>query len=379
MIKKVTIPKAQYTKTSITNLNRNVGLDFARALCVILVIISHTNNYMGNFTVAFKFIFPIGYVIQDLFFALSGFLIGAQILKHVNSSGSLFNLLVFYKNRWVRTIPFYFIFLIINYLMFCFVYNHSKLNFFFNDFHLKDYFLFTQNLAGRHPTFFPEIWPLPIEEWSFLLLPIPILLYRYVAKKPLTKKQVIILLSVELIVANFVRIFHVAYNDLQTDWDLRKVVLFRMDALIYGFLIRMLMDQYVAYFSKYKIILFLLGFTFSIAFYFTTPFLNLKIYQMLLFFLVPAFMSLTLPFFFIEPFRFLKKKLAAMLTHISLISYSVLLSHLYLIQFSLLNFYTPENFFQGLLFTLVYFSILLVFSTTFFNFVERPILLLRKK
>ncbi len=334
---------------------------------------------MGNFTVAFKFIFPIGYVIQDLFFALSGFLIGAQILKHVNSSGSLFNLLVFYKNRWVRTIPFYFIFLIINYLMFCFVYNHSKLNFFFNDFHLKDYFLFTQNLAGRHPTFFPEIWPLPIEEWSFLLLPIPILLYRYVAKKPLTKKQVIILLSVELIVANFVRIFHVAYNDLQTDWDLRKVVLFRMDALIYGFLIRMLMDQYVAYFSKYKIILFLLGFTFSIAFYFTTPFLNLKIYQMLLFFLVPAFMSLTLPFFFIEPFRFLKKKLAAMLTHISLISYSVLLSHLYLIQFSLLNFYTPENFFQGLLFTLVYFSILLVFSTTFFNFVERPILLLRKK
>jgi peptidoglycan/LPS O-acetylase OafA/YrhL len=379
MNKQVSIPKAQYTNTLTLNQNRSIGLDVARAMCVILVVLAHTNNYMKPFTGAYKYIFPIGSMMQDLFFGLSGYLVGTQIVKQINSSGKFFNLLIFYKNRWVRTIPFYLIFLGINFLMFHFIYKHSGLDYFNSNFNVKDYVFFIQNFSDRHPTFFPEIWPLPIEEWSFLLLPIPILVLVSIFKKPLTKKQLIALLLVEMILVNAVRVNHIIGATLQTDWDLRKVVVYRFDALIYGFLVSLLMDEYKDFFFRHKGKLLLIAFPFCFVFYLSYSILDLKIYQALLFFILPLFMSLGIPFFYFQSFEKFKTKLVAMLTHLSLISYSVLLSHLYLIQFSLLVIYTPQSFTEGILFTLIYFSILLAFATVFFNLVERPILLLRKK
>ena len=38
------------------------------------------------------------------------------------------------------------------------------------------YFVFSQNLALVHPTFFPEGWSLAVEEWFYLLFPVSVLL-----------------------------------------------------------------------------------------------------------------------------------------------------------------------------------------------------------
>lgn len=164
----VLIPKALFFKTAILDSNRNIGLDIIRAICVIAVVLTHTNNYLGAYTGIYKIVFPLGYVFQDLFFALSGFLVGRQIIRHLNTPGSNLNLITFYKNRWIRTVPFYLIFLLINFLIFHIIYQHEDLLLFKKtSFSIFNYLTFTQNLYVPHPTFFPEIWPLPIEEWSF--------------------------------------------------------------------------------------------------------------------------------------------------------------------------------------------------------------------
>lgn len=380
MSREVIIPKAQFFKTHIEGANRNTGLDMARAISVLAIFLAHTNNYAGAFTGIYPYIrcFPV--IMQELFFALSGFLVGHQIIKYIKPEDPFRGLFGFYRNRWTRTIPFYFIFLVINYSIFYTVYRHSSFRMFENtSFSLFDYFSFTQNLYSPHPIFFPEIWSVPIEEWSFLLLPIPVLIFVISLRKTLSTKSLLGLLVLIIAIVTAFRIYYVIQADPELDWELRKIVVYRLDALLYGFGIRVLIDRYSAFFTKAKLWFLLTGLVISFGFYFSKPFLPLTVYKALIFSLVPMGMGMTLPYFYLGNFTGLPNRLKSVLTHISLTSYAILLSHLYFIQFSMLVIYTPQNLLECVLFTLVYTAIVIGFSTLFFNYVEQPVLMRRKK
>lgn len=376
----VLIPKALFFKTAVVDSNRSIGLDIIRAICVIVVVLVHTNNYLGAYTGIYKFIFPLGYMFQDLFFALSGFLVGKQIISHINTPGSNLNLITFYKNRWIRTVPFYLIFLLINFLFFHAIYKHVDLLLFNKTtFSLFNYMTFTQNLYVPHPTFFPEIWPLPIEEWSFLFLPIPIVLMSILFNKKLSAKNLLALLFIEIMIVTLYRVHYIIQSDPELDWELRKIVVYRLDALLYGFVIRIFLDNYAYIFRKNRLWLLIIGIVLSFGFYFSKCYMPMLLYKSLFFTVIPIGMSLTLPYFYFGNFNRLSQRLKSILTHISLTSYAVLLSHLYFIQFGMLCIYVPSNLAEALFFTIVYLSIVVVFSTLFFNYIERPILLRRKK
>jgi peptidoglycan/LPS O-acetylase OafA/YrhL len=380
MSRDVLIPKARFFKTAVIDSNRNIGLDIIRAICVIVVVLSHTNNYFGVYTGIYKVVFPLGYMFQDLFFALSGFLVGKQIIRHINTPGSNLNLITFYKNRWIRTVPFYFIFLLINFFVFHAIYQHVDLLLFKKtSFSFFNYLTFTQNLYIPHPTFFPEIWPLPIEEWSFLLLPIPIFLISVLFKKTLNTKNLLTLLFIEIIIVTLYRVYYIIQSDPELDWELRKIVVYRLDALLYGFVVRIFSDNYSYVFNKNKLWLLIVGIVLSFGFYFSKPYLPILLYKSLFFTVIPIGMSFALPYFYFGNFNGWSQRLKSILTHISLTSYVVLLSHLYLIQFGMLCIYVPLNFIEALFFTIVYFGIIICFTTLFFNYIERPILLMRKK
>jgi peptidoglycan/LPS O-acetylase OafA/YrhL len=378
MSQDVSIPKARFFKTHVEGANRNTGLDIARAICTIAVVFAHTNNFAGKYTGIYKVIFPVGYIAQDLFFCLSGFLVGHQILKYINREN--IRLITFYKNRWTRTIPFYLIFLLINYTVYKLIYSHSGLTLFKNtSFSLAGYLSFTQNLYSPHPYFFPEIWPLPVEEWSFLLIPLPIVILTVFFKKALNFKQLLILLLTGMILVTFFRIKYVIHNEPEIDWELRKIVMYRLDALLYGFVIRLLTDRYSAFFTRYKTWFLLAGFTLAFGFCFSKPYLSACIYKSCFFSIVPLGTSLMLPWFYFCRFNKCPRYLKALLTHISLTSYAVLLCHLYLVQFTMLCIYTPKNLTDVLLFAFVYCAVVVIVSTLFFNYAERPVLLRRKK
>lgn len=376
----VLIPKAQFFKTKIAGSNRNIGLDIARAISIIGIFIAHTNNYAGAFTNAYNILGSLSYLMQELFFALSGFLVGNQIIKYINKSKSHHGLIKFYKNRWIRTVPFYLIFLLINFLIFHTIYKHIDLLLFKKtSFSIFNYLTFTQNLYIPHPTFFPEIWPLPIEEWSFLFLPVPIVLMSILFDKTLNAKNLLALLFIEIMIVTLYRVHYIKQSDPELDWELRKIVVYRLDALLYGFVIRVFSDNYARIFRKNKLRLLIIGIALSFGFYFSKFYMPMLLYKSLFFTVIPIGMSLTLPYFYYGNFNKLSQRLKSILTHISLTSYAVLLSHLYLIQFGMLCIYVPSNLAEALFFTIVYLSIVVVFSTLFFNYIERPVLLRRKK
>ena len=103
----------------------------------------------------------------SIFFVLSGFLIGGILIKLLKENILNSKLIItFWVRRWFRTLPNYFLILIILILLDS-IYNEN-----FSFYSYKRYFLFSQNLFSKHPGFFPEAWSLSVEEWFYLLIPI---------------------------------------------------------------------------------------------------------------------------------------------------------------------------------------------------------------
>ena len=81
------------------------GLDTLRAIAVTLVVLHHYVLFVTD-RPTFGWVGEIGWVGVDLFFALSGYLIGNQIFKAVRSEEGL-SLPRFYARRLLRTLPNY--------------------------------------------------------------------------------------------------------------------------------------------------------------------------------------------------------------------------------------------------------------------------------
>src|ERR1700744_4520851 len=91
-----------------------LGLDLFRSVAILLVLFAHyTNNisfWMG-YAPPWKVFFS-GDVGVDLFFVLSGFLIGRLLLEIADTAASFENLWIFLVRRWLRTLPLYFLWLV---------------------------------------------------------------------------------------------------------------------------------------------------------------------------------------------------------------------------------------------------------------------------
>src|SRR5438045_7533314 len=87
--------------------SRQPGLDLLRALAIVVVVIYHT----GIFGFALPYdVNRFGWVGVDLFFVLSGYLIGGQLLAPL-ARGRPIDLRRFFARRAFRIIPAYFVIL----------------------------------------------------------------------------------------------------------------------------------------------------------------------------------------------------------------------------------------------------------------------------
>jgi len=143
------------------------GLDTLRALAIALVLMSHYNGFAAQGSV-FGIIGEVGWAGVDLFFVLSGYLIGNQLLAPAARGESL-SLKTFFARRLLRTLPNYYVVLAVYLLL-----PHSVI-------WGKTmapawrYLTFTQNFGLRYGETFTHSWSLCIEEQFYLVLPLAVL------------------------------------------------------------------------------------------------------------------------------------------------------------------------------------------------------------
>ncbi|MES2759754.1 MAG: acyltransferase [Pseudomonadota bacterium] len=141
---------------------RVYGLDTLRALAICLVVLHHYTLFVGSDD-TFGWVGKIGWVGVDLFFALSGYLIGNQIFAAMRTPQGL-SLGHFYGRRLLRTLPNFYAVLALYFLWPGFRGDQPLPP-------LWEFLTFTQNINLKPGTAFSHAWSLCIEEQFYLLLP----------------------------------------------------------------------------------------------------------------------------------------------------------------------------------------------------------------
>ena len=149
---------------------RQPGLDLLRALAIIVVVFYHAGIF------GFKLLdgcHRFGWVGVDLFFVLSGYLIGGQLLAPV-ARGEPINFGRFFARRALRILPAYFVVLAI-YLGLPSWREFPEMSPWWK------FIISVQNIGLHGGTAFSHAWSLAIEDQFYLLLPLTLL---FISRRP---------------------------------------------------------------------------------------------------------------------------------------------------------------------------------------------------
>ncbi len=321
------------------------GLDLLRGISGYGVAICHFYAFIYKN----EFLEYLSFIFVEFFFVLSGFVLFPQLLKILENKK---NLLIFYKRRWLRTLPLFFICLIIISMMFD---KFLTLDFF-------KYFFFLQDILPDflEIKYYPVVWSLSIEEFFYLMFPIFLL---FVSKKDFLQKCVYLFLFLI-----FTKIFFVSYFD---SYFIRTGTLFRFDAILLGFLMRYIYLKFDLKQSIFLSLIFIFLYTFLQEFILSNK--DLFIIK-LSFILFLQLFSASILILFLKIENLLNhnifKRISAL---VSKQTYSVYLSHMIFIYLLIdVNLIVLNKF-------MIYLFLLIAISTLSYYFIEKPILKIRPK
>jgi peptidoglycan/LPS O-acetylase OafA/YrhL len=238
--------------------DRVFGLDLLRFIAIVLVVMGHVRWMTKGFPAPIRaLLHGSGILGVELFFVLSGFLIGGILLKQFeknNHSLDFHSIKNFWARRWFRTLPNYYFIL----LVYIVVYFADKPD------GLWRYFLFIQNIWNTPAAFFEESWSLCIEEISYLLSPLVLAISAYLfCKQGKGNSNVFLWVSIFLIaLVTILRIVYCNYFLVKNyHWNtaVREVAMIRLDAIYYGFVAVYISRKYSKLWDVYKTLSFVIG------------------------------------------------------------------------------------------------------------------------
>ncbi len=156
-------PIIDKTQHRVSQNPRLQGLDLLRALAISLVFMYHYMVFVSH-EPTFGWLSRIGWVGVDLFFVLSGYLIGNQLFKGIAQQQTL-SFRRFYWRRALRTWPVFWLVLALYFLLPQLLGGNPPPP-------LWRFLTFTQNYQLMPGTAFSHAWSLCIEEQFYLVLPI---------------------------------------------------------------------------------------------------------------------------------------------------------------------------------------------------------------
>ena len=218
------------------------------AQCIWLA--PQSGHLLPQLAALFYFIGP------EIFLVLAGYVFGKQLYQlFISENFSRKTVQYFLKEMAVQILPVYYVALSLHYLM-------AFLSGFPIE-HVWKYVVLLQNFATPMPFLFPESWIVPIIMFACLLMPLVLLLFHTVLKRP-NKPFIfgclllgLILLSVG---AKCVYALYAANTDInQWSLTLKPLVVYRLDAVMIGALYGWVEINHAVFILKFRPLFALLG------------------------------------------------------------------------------------------------------------------------
>lgn len=216
---------------------RIFGLDILRSIAILTVVFGHIfhviPNYFDHQLVRLVFLDGV-----NIFFTLSGFLIGSILLKKFSREPSTLPTLVgFWRDRWWRTLPAYFTVLLL--VVMAWIYHGNR-----NPGQFLSYPFFLQNMVSGRMDGFGESWSLAVEEWFYLSAPV---LFLLAARKWSLRQSAPWIIGGLFVLGHLFRVLKVHYYQINTYEDyvfnILMTVPTRIDAVNFG-----LLGAYLSYY-----------------------------------------------------------------------------------------------------------------------------------
>jgi peptidoglycan/LPS O-acetylase OafA/YrhL len=342
--------------------NRVIGYDLLRSYAILVVIFKHSTILLPKYFELFLSFLPDP---VDIFFVLSGFLIGNLFIRDFISENAIYkinfkSIFLFVKKRWYRTLPNYYLFLAINIILVYFSLIPGSINLY-----VITYSLFCQNLFYQFDIFFWESWSLAVEEWFYILFPI-IFLILFKIKKINPKIAYFITCIFLISIALAYKSYALKMN-LDTELYVRKIILSRLDTISVGLISAFLFNFYFNVWNSYQKLFFVLGSIsyLSIKQFTLNPFIIYSVNSVSIALILPTFM-------------FLKFTRSKIITFLSNTSYSAYLIHLILFNL-ILHFFRLKSIYFNCTIFVFYLLTTFLLSYLIYKFFQTPIINYRNK
>lgn len=366
-----------------TTSERIFGLDLMRAAAILMVLSSHILwIYPPKNSLLSQVFHLFGFLGVEVFFVLSGFLIGTIFYKlYLKENFKLNSVFYFLKRRWFRTLPNYYLFFVVNILIGLIIGYPMP--------DLWKYLFFLQNLFTTMLPFYPDSWSLAIEEYTYAILPFSVFIIT-ILFRPKNKKITFITVVLSVIVLFILNkwFYNVTTtNTTLTQWNvsLKNIVMYRIDTILYGVVFSWIAFNYRDFWVKNKVNFAFLGLGLMLFMFVGIGYLRITIEDYPTFwnvFYLPI-TSITMACFLpiLSEWKTTQLPFKNTIVTISLISYSYYLIH-YGIVLQLMKHFIPTEgleMYQLHLYTGVF--LLLSFGLSYLNYhyFEKPVMDLRDK
>lgn len=242
--------------------SRVFGLDVLRAAAITGVVVPHALPVLYPHWSKLGILGHGGFFGVELFFVLSGFLIGQILIQLGPRLADQSVLGEFYVRRWFRTLPLYWLFFAVNVALETH-WKHRE----FSGSEIVGQLFFLRNFAAPRLAFFGESWSLAVEEWFYLLFPFALWLALQFVRN---FNRVILIVAAGFYLFSTIGRF-VAAMQPGSVWDgaTRIVVINRFDALMTGVLAAWTMNAFPQLWKRLAPVLAVAGVLLAVGMYAT--------------------------------------------------------------------------------------------------------------
>lgn len=351
---------------------RVFGLDLLRAFAIFCVVQGHAERILFDTPLDRFTDMPVPHGV-DIFFVMTGFLIGKSFISHLEKHNyhiGRSKTLTFYARTALRILPNYLFILLVNYLLVRYHVIKGETDMF----PLWRFATFTQNLFTPFWGFYWESYSLPVQWWFYIFFPL-LLTILCLFSKP---KKLIPWLCLFFIMASIV--FRLTVADQVTNrfsWDIwiRKTVASRTDNIYIGVFAAWVMYYFPKQWERHALASFIIGLVIFVAtriiprtpgsFYYDTLYLTISA------------LAIALWFPLLSKWNSYKTRLGSFVSCISILSYAMFLTNLLLLQILENSF--PNFISRYALAYPVFWLLVFVAAYVLYIFVEKPFVRLRDK